>query len=375
VSSAGERVRRALSVALLLAASTALHAHADDALEPAWLLELGDTPVHQGGRERTAGQLHERLRPSQQRALAEWIGFAQRQDWHVVVPKQADALIFGAGDLDELEESADTLDDTWELFAELQPVEHEDDDARDAEPTTTVFFLFDAKGHAGASWPALLEELAVRGQLVSQAVSSLRDDPNSLTQRQERLVLPATYDLAGDASQGDDEFRLQNELAHKLVWMLLLERFGRVPAPVEWGLGYVAEQRLFRSIYLFDRAGFVAADDHLDWPKKAREMLIDDRKDDALDFARVLFDAGGAGRAVRPQMQAWALLDLLLNAHPERLATLLSGLAELHREGDVYGIQPRYAGDSEAAAALIMQSLELAGLDSRDVEKHVKRVK
>lgn len=379
----GRRARglRMRCAALLLGAALPLQAQTDASLREAdWRPELGDTPVHQKGRERTAAQVHERLRPSQQRALAEWIAFAGRHELHVVAPAKADALVFGAAELDVLEESADTLDDTWELFEELQPVADDEADADpyardDEEPRATLFFLFDAEGHAGPAWGALLDELAVRGQLVPQAVSSLRADPNSLTQRQERFVIQSTYDMAGDASQGDDEFRLHNELAHKFTWMLLLERFGRAPATVEWGLGYVAEQRLFGSAFLFDYAGFVAVGDHHDWPRKARDSLRDARKEGDVDLAALLLDGSSAGRASRAQMQAWALLDLLLHKHPERLAILLTGLAELHGEADTYGIQPRWVGDAEAAAALLGPTLDMAGIDVRAVENHAKRLK
>ncbi|GJM20862.1 MAG: hypothetical protein DHS20C15_07770 [Planctomycetota bacterium] len=334
-----------------------------------WSDALADVAVHRGSRKKTLQAVSDDLSAGQVAAMGQWVAFAERYELHVVLPEKADALIFGDADLSDLKDVADTLDESWALFDALQPVEpRDDDDAR-----TPVFFLFDREAHASPTWPALLELMATRGQLVSQAVDALRVEPTSLTQRNERLVLQATYDMAGDASKGDDEFRLENEVAHKLVWMLLLERFGRLPPNVEWGLGYVAEQRLFRSIFLFDTTGFVAVEDHHDWPDRTRDMFVSERTGQGVDLPKRLLDAAAAGGPLRPQMQSWGLLDYLLHKDAERLVALLTELSELHGAGDPYGIQPRYAGDPEVAASLIGERLE--GISVKDIEKHLKRVK
>jgi hypothetical protein len=166
--------------------------------------------------------------------------------------------------------------------------------------------------------------------------------------------------MAGDAAAGDDEFRLGNELVHKYAQMVVRSRYGQVPETIRWGLGYVAEQRLFRSIYQFDASGFVASESHFDWPKRTRELLVDRSRDKSFSLAPAAADARAAGLAS-------------LAKDPEALSGLLVQLAALHDEADPQGRSRDYAGDEEATSAVLAASLD--SVDVRKLKSHLKKVK
>ena len=46
--------------------------------------------------------------------------------------------------------------------------------------------------------------------------------------------------MAGNAAAGDDEFRLDNELAHKFTQALVAARCGPLPESILWAFGHLA---------------------------------------------------------------------------------------------------------------------------------------
>lgn len=359
----------AFAALILLGVPSVARAAGDELPSAELALDLGGITVRQAGKNRTAASVAPKLEASMVQAMNRWMRQAEALGFRVVVPETSRALLIGSASDEVFDEAADAADATWELFEELSEPEPD----AEGERRASVFFLFDHDAHASPAWGQLLDHLVSERLLIGQAAESLRHDPNSLTIRDQRIVLQSTYDMAGDAAAGDDEFRLPNEIAHKISWMILADRYGKLPDSMLWGLGYVAEQRLFRSIYQFNATGFVAAVDHFDWPKKTREGLAKARKLKDFDLVAEVLRDDSVGRAERPQMIAWACMDYLLHKEPERLDALLRGLTGLHEDADEYGVLQRYAGSPEASAELLEVALD--DVDAKDVEKHLKRVK
>ena len=310
-----------------------------------------------------AGKLEAKLSAPIRRALNEWAELADGLGMSIVVPKRAAALVIGACDESRLRDAAGWLDATWALFEDLHPPEAEPERALAA-------FLIDEEGYRSDAWPGLLDAFVARNMLTHEARDPLARGETGLTLRDALVFVQPTFDIAGDASAGDDEFRLGNEVAHKAVWCLVRDRFGEVPEMLRWGLGYVAEQRLFGAIYQFDRAGFVATSEHFDWPKQAAASITG-RADTSL--ARLALQAEEAGRAGVSQRVVWGALDYMLHKRPEALATMLDQLAALQVEATPYGPRPTFVGDADRARAILASHLD--ALDLAAVAKHVKTIK
>jgi len=306
-----------------------------------------------------------KLSPAVRAALNEWAETAERLDLSVAVGERAECVVMGRCDKKLLAEAVEWVDDTWDLMADVVP---EGDGWHDA----TLVFLFDEQGVRSDAWKGLFDEFVRREAIGQETAEHMVRDPGSLTLRQVPAFIQPTWDMAGNAAAGDDEFRLGNEVAHNLTQCLLTERFGEVPETLRWGMGYVAEQRLFRSIYHFDARGFVATGSHFDWPKKTGKALNDSKRDDAFSLARMA-KQGTAGQAEKPQMVTWATLDYMTHKRPEELAALLGDLSRLHTQGSPYGFALSYAGDDDQTIALLDE--HFGAIDQKALIKHVKRVK
>jgi hypothetical protein len=329
-------------------------------MEPAAKLEL-----RHGKKKTTGAKAERRLTPAVRAALNDWAEPAARLDLTVAVGEQAEALVLGRCDPKLAAEAAGWLDDAWELLA---PVQADDDGWNDA----VVVLLFDEQGVRSEAWPGVLDLLVERGHLVASGAEHMKNDPGALTLRDMPAFLQPTWDMAGNAAAGDDEFRLGNEVVHKFAQCLVTERFGQVPDTVRWGLGYVVEQRLFRSIYQFDGSGFVAAESHFDWPKRTSKQLKELGKQDDFSVAALAVEGRG-GQAETPQMVTWAALDFLVHKQPEELSGLLDGLAELHVAASPYRGGAGYLGPEDGARQLLGEQLDAIG--SKALVKHLKRVK
>lgn len=311
----------------------------------------------------TAGRLEAKLCAPVRRALNTWAELAHGLGMAIVVPKHAAALVIGPCDEGLLRDAAGWLDETWALFEDLPA-------PATGSERAAVAFLIDEQGYGSEAWPALLDAFLARNLITREARDPLARGATGLTLRDALVFVQPTFDIAGNASAGDDEFRLGNEVAHKAAWCLVRDRFGQVPEMLRWGLGYVAEQRLFGAIYQFDRVGFVATADHFDWPKQAAASLAG-RADTSL--ARLALQPEEAGRASTPQRLVWGALDYMLEKRPEALATMLEQLAALQAEAAPHGPRPTFVGDAERARAILEEHLD--ALDLTAVAKHVKSIK
>jgi hypothetical protein len=324
--------------------------------------------LRHGRRKTTAGSIDERLSPSVRVALNNWADVVAAHELSVVLPKNAEVVVFGLADSKVLSNAAGVLDETWEMLDDLRPAEDEQAEA------ATLVFLFDEGSMGGEAWQAVLDALVERNELIAQAASALGADPGPLMLRGLPGFLQPTYDMAGDAASGDDEFRLENELAHKLTQCVLKARFGEVPESIRWGMGFLVEQRQFRSIYQMNATGFVAAVDHFDWPKKARGAILASYKDEGWTLSEQAARTDTAGRAVTSQMITWGALDYLYKKDSEALNGMLSELSDLHAEAAGWRTgQGHYVGESDATAKVFAERLD--SIDARKLASHLKKVK
>lgn len=355
-----------LALALLASPATTLAAVPEDPAGSESLVGVAANMELRFGRRRgVRGEtISTRLAPSVRAALNDWAGAAERLGLQVALGERAECVILGRCGSDVLAEAVEWADEAWELLDDVRPGEPGWQDA-------TLIFLFDQEGQQSPAWAGLFDELAAREEIPAEAARHFAADDGSVLLRTLPGFVQVTWDTAGDAAAGDDEFRLGNELVHKLTQCTLHERFGFVPETLRWGMGYVVEQRLFRSIYQFDRSGFVASSSHEGWPKQAAKLLQQARKEDA-SLAGLAWQ-GPAGQAHQAQQLTWAALDYLTHQQPARLAGLLDGLATLHAEAVPFGYVPRYAGEAAAAQTLLEEHLD--SLDLKAVRKHIKRVK
>jgi len=342
--------------------------------EPVVLCEAAaGLPLIYGKRTTDGSSVEARLSIPVRRALNEWAALSSALGLTVLVPETADALLVGIGGDRPLEQAGRVADQVAELFADLlgQRVSA-------ATHTAVVVFLFDEEGLSAPSWGKTLDALVARNILVPAAAEHLRQEPAGLTQRERGVILQPTFDSVGDAAAGDDEFRLENEIAHKFAVCLLRQHFGEVPAMLRWSFGYVAEQRVCHSTYQFDRVGFVAASEHVEWPARAQEALgkllaADKGRQSTPAWQRALLDEGAAGTSCSPQLVAWATLDYLLEREPEALASLLSELGALDEGARRGRAGPGYAGDPVQTEALLAAAL--ADVGPKALLKHLKQLK
>jgi hypothetical protein len=236
-----------------------------------------------------------------------------------------------------------------------------------------ILFLFDDEGFASAAWPGLLDELLARRMITRDAVESMKADPGSLMVRQSLLFTQHTYDMVGDRNAGDDEYRLGNEVAHKTAQLLVEARFGRQPEVLRWGLGYVAEQRLFRSIYQFNASGMVAADDHFQWPAKTAASLKAASKVKSFSLVDAIVRTPQPGTTMPGQRAAWAVLDHALAREPSALADLLAELGALHRAADPRNSALDYRGDADETRGALERAWNARTVG--ELCEHLKRVK
>jgi hypothetical protein len=306
--------------------------------EPAQHLDL-----RYDGKRTTGAKVDVKLSPAMRQALNDWAVLAASLKFEVFVPSRADALVMGRASVDQMQQTIKVMDQTAELFAGLKPV-------AGAPPVRAiVVVLFDADGFASDAWPAFLDELLARNDITADCVANMKAMPGSLTLRNASMFIQHTFDIAGNAAAGDDEYRFSNEIAHKTAQYLIEARFGRQPDVLRWGLGYVAEQRLYGNVYQFNSSGFVADKDHFDWPAKTREALLERAKDAKFALTDAILKTRKAGTPDFGQQLAWGTLDYELAKDPAHLSALLTQLGALDRAGDPQASSLDYQGDEKAA--------------------------
>jgi len=320
------------------------------------------------GRRTDAASIDRRITPPIRIALNKWAKAAGDLDLNVAVPESAEALVIGSLDTKALNRVTDVLDEAWELLDPLMAEE-----TRQSGDAILVL-VFDKDGFHSEAWPLMLDELVGCGLIERSTRSHLRATPGGLTIFSGKMFIQPSFDQAGDAAAGDDEFRLDNELAHKLTVSLVRSRFGQVPECVRWGMGFVAEQRLFQSIFQFNRAGFVGVEEHFGWPDGARDELKKlKKKKQELRLADMVTSDDSAGQRQPPQLLTWGALDYLLDREPEVLSHMLTELADLHDAGAGFRAVSSYAGDLEATKSALEKYL--GSVNAKALDKHLKRVK
>jgi hypothetical protein len=294
-----------------------------------------DVPLVVDGKRTTRAKVESQLSPPVREALDAWTEAAGRLDLDIVLGQGPEHLVLGHARSETLVECARWMDESFALLDALVPL------AGPRSRKATVAILVDEKFVHSPAWGQLLDELKARQLLIEQAAEYLRGDPDGVTLRSTPLFLQPTYDLTGEG-----EFRLPNEVAHKLAQCLLTSRTGQQPPEILWGIGYVVEQRLFESSYLYRLREFVYSSSHFDWRREARKELDSRRK--AKDFSLVPFvaDDEAAGKPQPAQLLVWAALSYLCEQRPEALSGLLLELSALQAEVDPYGAAPTYAGDA-----------------------------
>jgi len=317
------------------------------------------------GKATTRSEVESRLSAPVRAALDRWAAPAARLELGIALGERPEHVVLGHAPGRTLIDAARWMDQTFDLLDPLVPVT--EGHARQA----TVAVLMDEASVSSKAWDALLEELQAQQLLIPEAVESLRGHAEGLTMRSVPLFVQPTFDVAGNSAAGDDEFRLGNEVVHKYAQCMLTGRTGQQPAPLLWGLGYVAELQLFDSAFHFNVAGFVAKGDHADWRGGARRLLEARRKDKQFSLAAMAADEQEAGRAGPPQMLTWAGLSYLSRRQPERLREMWTALAAAQAEADPDGVAPGFRGDPDRTGEILRGTLD--AIDPKELSGFLKQ--
>jgi hypothetical protein len=184
---------------------------------------------------------------------------------------------------------------------------------RDLAPAV-LFELADAR-----TFGAALDELAAENPYAAAWLRSVAANPIDFVL--EEPVVGALAPFSGEREEWDP----QNEIAHRVAHLLLVQRFGHQPHWLTVGLSWTIEQDVRGSIYCFPgRNEFVSVTDHDGWapelasaykPKDARAIGIAD----LCRLERGRFDAGAAARA-------WGAVRYLAEHERAALPGILSDL-------------------------------------------------
>ncbi len=307
-----------------------------------------------GGKSVTAASVDARLSAPVRRAVNEWAELAAQLDLRIVLGKVGDHIVLGHGEPKLLGQVSEWMGQAHELLDEAVPVL----EGRVQAARATVAIVFDETFMRSARWEALMDALGERRLVTAPTVQAMKADPGGLTLRSASVFLEPSWDMAGNAAAGDDEFRLGNEVVHKYAQCLLTARTGQQPGCVLWGVGYVAEWALFNSVYQFNASGFVATGDHFDWPVKARQELESLRKRKDFSFGELGVIESAAGKHEPPQLVTWAALAWLASEDPAQLRALLAELAQVQAQADPRGTAPNFRGDADATRAVLGAHLD-----------------
>ena len=351
---------------VLGAAATAATAQAADAsgAEPSL---ADDVTLVFAGKTTTRSKIESRLAPPVREALDHWVPIAENLGLEIALGERPGHIVIGHAPTKMLVDAAKWMDKAFDLLDPLVP------QAEGRPVKATVAVLFDQDGVSGGAWGGLLAVLVNEKLMTREAADHLHRNFEGLLLRQAPLFLQPTFDIAGDASAGDDEFRLGNEVVHKAAQCLLTMRTGQQPAALLWGLAYVAEIKLFDSVYHFNRAGFVAVEDHTGWSGEARDALAERSKAKNFSLAALAADDSVAGLAEPAQMLTWAGLAYLSQKKPKELRAMWDELAKAQLEADPLGMAPIYRGDPERTLEILRGTLD--GIDPQELSAFLKRGK
>ena len=135
---------------------------------------------------------------------------------------------------------------------------------------------------------------------------------------------------------GREEWNPDNELAHRLGHLFLLERYGQLPFWLQTGMSWQIEQEVAGDIYCFPyRSGFVGVLEHDGWKSFLKTRFKKRKKPD--DYVRIEeIGAWKRGRFVEDgAAHAWGLARFLVDRHPEALPHVLSDLSQFRAENEI----------------------------------------
>jgi hypothetical protein len=301
-----------------------------------------------GGRVGEARDVEEQLTPALKEALNDWADTARALQLEILVadPPESNLVVLARAPKGVAREAATIMGRTHELLDGVLPPVGPD------TATAVVAVVLDEDGVADA-WRTLLATLVERRLLLGNQADRLAADPQGVLLRKSALFLQPTWDIAGEG-----EFALGNEIAHKTAQCLATERAGELPANLLWGLGELAELRLYGTVYQFNTTGFVATADHFDWPQRTRQHVENRYRKARFAFSALVLDDAQAGTASLPQMVSWGLLAHLADKDAPTLRALLADLGALHAEADRSGRATLYRGDADRTRALLEQRLD-----------------
>lgn len=314
--------------------------------------DAADMELSHRGRKTTGREIESLLAPEQREALNAWAQPARDLGLTIVLGERPEHLVLGFKPGPLMVQAAGWLDDAAARLAPAVPV------LPPREPRCVVALLFDAEDSRSPAWGRLLDDLVARQLLLETSAAELRLEPAGLLRRQAGLFLQPTWDMAGNAAAGDDEFRAGNEVVGKFAQCLLTARCGEMPATILWAIDYVAEIERFDSVYQFDTTGFVASADHFDWRKRTAQHLAKLAKQKNASLGAIVAQLDQAGRPSQPQMIAWGALAWLLDHRPEALAPLLTDLAALQSEVDRRGRSSVWRGDADRTREVLAAHLD-----------------
>ena len=321
-----------------------------------------------GDREVTAGEVTEQIPASVRRVLDAWAEAIVTLDLRVCLSGNPDHVVMGRAPDKVLIEAAKNMDRAWDLLDPVLPQLTK----RAARPVLSI--LFDQQAQRdGTFWNNLLDELQSKRALTKAEVERLARDPNGVMARNVPMFLQPTYDQAGNASAGDDEFRAANEIVHKFAQCLLTQRTGQMPESIRWGIGHLVENELQRSVYQFNTTGFVATGDHFDWANRAHRLLEKASKKRNFSAPKVLLGIDSRDSDNNAAVMVWGLMAGVLSRNSTQFSAMLEALAEVHAEQDPYGVAEHYQGDESTAVAAL--ELRLAEFDMKEVLDQLKAMR
>lgn len=336
------------------------------AADPAANLRLLIVPSLQVGPPETRPwtQIVDALQPGVRQLLRDWAPALEALQLSVAVGSQADYVVLARTSESYQVTACRQLDQTLELLKPVLPP---------STGTPVVAILFDQTAQRSPFWKQLIDELLKREIITLDGAVALRSEARGFTARARGVFVQPVYDMAGDASAGDDEFRLANELVHKLAQVSTAQRAGLLPDSVLWALGHLAEIRLHNSVYQFNKDGFVSVGDHFDWPAQAARALEKRSKRRNFSLADRVATAAEVSNSLEGPMIAWATLDYLYTQRPEELAVFIDDLSLLQRSAAPRGGEAKYVGDPLRTQAAFEH--RLGRLELSEILAHLERAR
>ncbi len=315
----------------------------------------------------TAGEVAEQIPTPVRRLLDSWSKEILALELRVCLSGNPDHVVMGRVADQVLIDAALKMDEAWEILEPALPLLVK----RTARPTLAV--LFDQQASRDQEfWDGLLSALASKRALLPEEVAQLSQEPDGVMARNVPMFLQPTWDQAGNAAAGDDEFRLVNEIAHKFTQCFLTQRTGQLPQSIRWGLGHLIEIRLQNSVYQFNTSGFVAVGDHFDWSRRAERLLEKASRKRKFNLGSLLLGAEEPAGDMDQAVMVWGVLEGLLALDAVQFTSLLEALGEVHADEDPYGVADDFKADEQAAIDAI--GLRLSKLEMDEVLEYLDQM-